>query len=491
MDKENNQEMKLKLFLVLGFLFWSSLKGQEPDWVVNAADFEYAMTFVVKVNIDGEFITNDADLVAAFVGDDLRGVAEIVFDARYNAHFAFLSVLSNTTGETLSFKVYDAGQDRIVEILRTEVFEIGANRGSVFQTYSIASPALNLGAELAELDFGAIPFLSVAKEGFSWSYILDERFNIAMLSPEFVVSPGASVWFGESRLVSGTTTFDFTGGNFVFLVRSEDEAVVNEYTISASAMLILDRDGDGIPNDLDAFPDDARESVDTDGDGIGNNADPDDDDDDFLDIEDLFPLNGLEWADADDDGIGDNADVDDDNDGVLDVDDSCDNSPSGEEVNELGCTLDQADSDNDGVSDRLDAFPTDETETTDTDGDRVGDNKDNCLEVANPNQLDSDGDGVGNACDEEEIYIPEVFTPNGDTINDTWVIKGLEAYPDNRIVIYNRWHDIVFQITGYQNDWTGFNKNRTEPLPAGLYLYHINLDGDATIDKKGWVYLQR
>ena len=52
----------------------------------------------------------------------------------------------------------------------------------------------------------------------------------------------------------------------------------------------VDTDGDGVPDDEDAFPDDPTEWDDTDGDGIGNNADPDDDGDGVPDDEDDFPL---------------------------------------------------------------------------------------------------------------------------------------------------------------------------------------------------------
>jgi subtilisin-like proprotein convertase family protein len=51
-----------------------------------------------------------------------------------------------------------------------------------------------------------------------------------------------------------------------------------------------DRDGDGVPDDMDAFPDDPSESNDNDGDGIGDNADPDDDNDGLLDVDDPNPL---------------------------------------------------------------------------------------------------------------------------------------------------------------------------------------------------------
>jgi hypothetical protein len=80
-----------------------------------------------------------------------------------------------------------------------------------------------------------------------------------------------------------------------------------------------DRDGDGVPDLQDAFPDNSRESVDSDGDGVGNNADTDDDNDGFADANDLFPLDPRESRDNDRDGVGDNLDSDDDNDGMSDA----------------------------------------------------------------------------------------------------------------------------------------------------------------------------
>ncbi len=50
-----------------------------------------------------------------------------------------------------------------------------------------------------------------------------------------------------------------------------------------------DRDGDGVPDDKDAFPDDPLEWKDSDGDGIGDNADSDDDNDGVLDSQDYLP----------------------------------------------------------------------------------------------------------------------------------------------------------------------------------------------------------
>lgn len=78
--------------------------------------------------------------------------------------------------------------------------------------------------------------------------------------------------------------------------------------------LLIDTDGDGIPDVSDAFPNNARENSDFDQDGTGDNADTDDDNDNVDDENDLFPFDANESSDIDGDGIGDNADADRDGD---------------------------------------------------------------------------------------------------------------------------------------------------------------------------------
>ena len=56
------------------------------------------------------------------------------------------------------------------------------------------------------------------------------------------------------------------------------------------------------------------------------------------------------------------------------------------------------DRDGDGVPNAQDAFPDDPSEWADADGDGIGDNRDNCPTVFNPDQTDSLHDGVGDAC---------------------------------------------------------------------------------------------
>jgi len=94
---------------------------------------------------------------------------------------------------------------------------------------------------------------------------------------------------------------------------------------------------------------------------------------------------------------------------------------------------------------------------------------------------------------EKEIDIPNGITPNGDGLNDTFVFEIIdesdpEDIPDNRLIIFNRWGDIVYDQPNYDNTWNGVNE-RGEPLPRGTYYYVLYLNiadqlvirGDVTI----------
>lgn len=76
------------------------------------------------------------------------------------------------------------------------------------------------------------------------------------------------------------------------------------------------------------------------------------------------------------------------------------------------------------------------------------------------------------------IHIPTAISPNADGANDTWVIGGLEDYPDAVVEIYNRWGSLLFSSNDYQNDWNGTYEG--ENVSAGVYYYVIKLDEDTT-----------
>ncbi len=78
---------------------------------------------------------------------------------------------------------------------------------------------------------------------------------------------------------------------------------------------------------------------------------------------------------------------------------------------------------------------------------------------------------VNPAGDSGPLSGPNMFTPNNDDSNDFLVFTGIENYPDNELVIVNRWGKTVYETTNYSNDWEGVFNGR--PLPDGVYYYFL------------------
>jgi gliding motility-associated-like protein len=173
------------------------------------------------------------------------------------------------------------------------------------------------------------------------------------------------------------------------------------------------------------------------------------------------------------DALPDNCDDDDDNDGILDMNDNC----------QFLANVDQVDTDNDGIGNSCD---------NDDDNDNVNDALDNCPLVYNPSQDDRDNDGIGDICDTIDINVSEAITPNGDGINDTWVIYNIENHPNHVIRVYNRFGNEVMFAKNYQNNWDGHYVNKSNTLPSGAsYYYQIDLDGNGSIEHEGWLYITK
>lgn len=86
----------------------------------------------------------------------------------------------------------------------------------------------------------------------------------------------------------------------------------------------------------------------------------------------------------------------------------------------------------------------------------------------------------------DDIFIPNVITPNGDGKNDKFIITGLSRYPNSSLFIYNRWGNMVYQSKDYQNTWDGNSLNE------GTYYYILKLrTSDGERDYKGWIELLR
>ncbi|MDI9876390.1 T9SS type B sorting domain-containing protein [Flectobacillus rivi] len=70
-----------------------------------------------------------------------------------------------------------------------------------------------------------------------------------------------------------------------------------------------------------------------------------------------------------------------------------------------------------------------------------------------------------------KIDIPNSFTPNGDRMNDTWELDGIDEYPNIEVKIYNRWGNEIFYSKGYNQPFDGIQEGQR--IPTGTYYYVI------------------
>jgi len=112
---------------------------------------------------------------------------------------------------------------------------------------------------------------------------------------------------------------------------------------------------------------------------------------------------------------------------------------------------------------------------------------------------DNDGDAedptITELLGEDELIIYEVITPNGDGFNDELRISGLARFPNNNIIIYNRWGAKVFEANGYEQEnvprFAGVAKGKSKVLPSGAYFYTLQFQNEIGVlkSKSGFLHI--
>ncbi|MEE9349505.1 MAG: gliding motility-associated C-terminal domain-containing protein, partial [Flavobacteriaceae bacterium] len=257
--------------------------------------------------------------------------------------------------------------------------------------------------------------------------------------------------------------------------------VIHQTEIGSNEWEDGDCDGDGVTNideiidgtdlfDMCDFitgnatinPSDEWNEADCDGDGVTNEQEVIDGTDplnmcDFL-VPSVTETTSIEWDDADCD-----------NDGILNADELVE------------------DTDGDGIYNVFD---------TDDDGDGI-----DTIDEENP-LGDCDFDDIPNYLDLDDCQgtAPNGFTPNGDGINDVWIIPSVEGYPNFTLEVYNRYGNVVYE---YQNQgstnpkwWNGFSNGRwtlnegDKKVDVGTYYYIINYNDGTKEPEQGWVEVE-
>lgn len=86
-----NQNMDSPLYLTV------KVNADAPAWKINAADYEYTMHLVARIRLNGALADDEEDMVAAFIGGKLAGVAHPKFYPSSNGYFVVMNIYQNFT----------------------------------------------------------------------------------------------------------------------------------------------------------------------------------------------------------------------------------------------------------------------------------------------------------------------------------------------------------------------------------------------------------
>lgn len=121
--------IKLKCIVITMLLMCSVSVWAQTHWTVNPSDYQYDMSVYAKVTVNGNVVDHNNVELAAFVGDECRGVAEVQENPD-NSVIYYLRVRSNeASGEKISFKLWDGSQVVPVYLDNSLVFENQAANG--------------------------------------------------------------------------------------------------------------------------------------------------------------------------------------------------------------------------------------------------------------------------------------------------------------------------------------------------------------------------
>ena len=102
--------------------------GDVPEWNVNPNGYDMSMNIIGQLDIFGTIAEDEEDFVAAFIGEECRGVAHPAYKARYDGYYITMDIYgsSSDSGEELTFRAYDASTGvlyPLVEPDRTMTFQ--------------------------------------------------------------------------------------------------------------------------------------------------------------------------------------------------------------------------------------------------------------------------------------------------------------------------------------------------------------------------------
>ena len=144
--------------ILLSLVLWLS-SSRAARWECNIYDYQYDMTVIAAISINGRGVSaSDAYELAAFCGDECRGVATVETIPGTALTYYYLRVRSNVAeGETITFKCYDTAADEEIELDETLAFSsLELNGSPSFPLYLSGQGSVMMGDVNGDGRFSAI-----------------------------------------------------------------------------------------------------------------------------------------------------------------------------------------------------------------------------------------------------------------------------------------------------------------------------------------------
>ena len=111
-----NKILSIVTLLVLMVVPGNGLAQNPPDWSVNPSDFQYNASMIGILIFNEQESTDSEDIIAAFVGEECRGVKTDGIYFSPSEHWVFgLTIYGNILGEVITIKAYDVSADHVLD----------------------------------------------------------------------------------------------------------------------------------------------------------------------------------------------------------------------------------------------------------------------------------------------------------------------------------------------------------------------------------------
>ena len=92
----------------------------------------------------------------------------------------------------------------------------------------------------------------------------------------------------------------------------------------------------------------------------------------------------------------------------------------------------------------------------------------------------------------DDVEVTKLVSPDGDGMNDKWILKNIEHHPGARVLILDRWGGTIYTAANYDNEvvvWRGEGMSSGK-VPSGTYFYVISYTRNGRpVERRGFIEL--